>query len=382
MYWQRRYLLRTTTLSVRDGTWRLSLPTSNILSGILLKVSMTNGSTSNVDHDVLESINRIRVIANGSDVIYSLRPEEIYSKEWFATGKRMPMWRTMAPNDIQWAVFPIRFGRFFTDPNYWLRCSDYNSLDLEVDLAFSDIANDGWADVYPTVEVAAWMAMEGTPGSRAGFIRTTEFDSTTTPASGSDDFDVPQYHSVPYIYVYCREDNVEDGVDVTDVEVKLNNGERIPFTANWLDLQDENKIMFNIEPVHSLHLFRSDTDTVDVRMTRIQSYTLMVNEDVNISNDTFILDRIDTISGNRLTINSSQVDVTAGAEDLTAYTTDHDMYLEVRGAAAPHVVCIPFAVHGDLQQSLDTTAWDDVTVTLNYGAAGGTVYLFFDEIVS
>lgn len=382
MYWQRRYILRTTTLAVRDATWRYPLPSSNILSALFLKVSMTNGATSNVDHDILSDINRIRIVANGSEILYSLRPEEIFSREWFVEGKRMSVYRSQAGGDVQWAVFPIRFGRFPRDPNFWLNLSRYTSLDLEVDLSFDDVAADGWADVYPTVELIACMAMEGTPGARTGYIRSTEFDTYTSEASGEQPFDVPQYNAVPYIYVYAREDGVEDGVDITDVEVRLNNGERIPFTANWLDLQDENKVMFDIDPRLKMTAFIADSDVISVRMTRIQAMALETMQTLDFAEDTWLLDKTAAVAGNQLTFSCGTADITAGGAALLVNNVEHECLLKVMGAAAPHAVVIPFAIPDNLSGALDTAAWDEVEVVLTNGGAGATVYLFFDEIVT
>jgi len=114
---------------------------------------------------------------------------------------------------------------------------------------------------------------------------------------------------------------------------------------------------------------------------RIVGYSLEVNEDVDLTNDTFILDRIDTITGDQLTINSSEVDVTAGSEDITAYTTDHDMFLTVKGLGLPYATVLPFDLFGD-EESFDPGAYDQVQLILTNGNAGATVKVSLQEILT
>jgi len=346
MAWQQwRVLLAGEVQSSDDATKILKLPLSNVLHSLWLKAEITNGSTSAQDLDITDVIDKVEVIANGSEVLVSLNATDLELLGLLNLGHWVPETANEAGSAVQMAMYPILFGRELFDPEYWLPCSKFADLELRIQYS-PTIAATAFATGTTTFTVLGLMTMGGDPGPYKGTLKTTVISSFTTAASGDEVIDLPKRNPYRRILVSVYEAGVADGTDVTKVKFDVNNGQRVFLDMNWDDLKELNHAWYPIYPERNIHLFRSDTDTVDTRIAPILTALLTVYEDVNITNDTFILDRIDTVAGDRVTINSSQGDLTAGSEDLTAYTTDHDMFLRVIGRGLPNAVVIPFDVVG------------------------------------
>ena len=86
----------------------------------------------------------------------------------------------------------------------------------------------------------------------------------------------------PYtgLLVYAREAAIADGVDITTVEVREDDGRVIPYTANWLDAQMENQHMLDLEAVEQGVALRTDAGTIDTLVSRI------LHADVHLEDDT------------------------------------------------------------------------------------------------
>ena len=380
MAWQQwRVLLAGEVQSSDDATKILKLPLSNVLHTLWLKTEITNGSTSAQDLDITDVIDKVEVIANGSEVIVSLNATDLELLGLLALGHWVPEIANEAGGATQMAMYPILFGRDIFDPNYWLPCSKFADLELKIQYSPS-ISATAFATGTTTFTVVGLMTMGGDPGAYKGTLKTSTVYSFTTAASGDEVIDLPKRNLYRRILVSCYEAGVADGTDITHVKLDVNNGERVYIDMDWDDLKELNHALFPLFPERNIHLFRSDTDTVDTRIAPIQTALLTVYEDVDITNDTFILDRIDTVAGDRVTINSSQADITSGSEDLTAYTTDHDMFLRVVGRGLPNAVVIPFDVVSP-EGWFDSSAWDQVQLTLTQGGAGGAARVILQEVL-
>ncbi len=379
MPWKRlAHLASGAVQSSDDATYTLELPRGPVIHGLLLKTEITNGSTSAQGLHIRDVIDLVEVVANGSERIVSLNADELEKWGMLHLGHPVPAERNEAASQVQMAVYPILFGRSLIDDEFFLPTANFSDLELQVRYS-PTISATAFATGTTTFTVMAPMTMEGQPGQYAGTLKTTNVANFTSAASGDQEIDLPR--GLPYrrILISAYEAGVASGTDITNVKFDVNNLQRVYIDSPWDDLEELNQAWYNLWPEYIAHLFRSDTDTVDTLLSNIQAWSLDVFEDVNITNDTFILDRIDTVSGDRLTINSSQADVTAGAEDLTAYTTDHDMMLRVLGRGLPNAVVLDFErlLNG---QFLDSSQFDRTRLTLTQGGAGATVRVSLQEV--
>lgn len=366
-------------------TWEKTLPRTGVLSALEIRVSATNGATSNKDSPIFECVKKIEVIGNGSEVIYSTTGKENIVLNWLKTGRRLPENISEAPNDVQYNTYRILFGRYIGDEQCGLDLSKWRDVTLKItyDLeAVNSTGSTGFVSGSCKISVIAWRAPANMGLSPVGYVKVSEVKTFTSADSGVEEIELPLAHKYIGIGVYAREAGVADGTDITKLELDLNNGERILFTSEWLHLQEQNAHMFDVDPEVQGIIYKSDTDTFYTYTGTVKHVDLRPIEDVDLTNDTFQIWNIDTISGDQCTINASQADVTAGAEDLTAYTTDTAVRWRASGIGVGNFVYIPIDVKRDFSMLLDSKQYGSIKLKLTQGGAGATVGVVLEELVT
>lgn len=380
MPWKQvRYLLDSEVQSSDDATKVLKLPLSNVLHALYVTVECKTGSTNAQNLDIDDVVDKIEVIGNGSEVIFSLTPAEI--RRWAFLDLGRPIQEVVNEGPSQWmkATYPIFFGFSPWDPNYWLPCDRFTDLELRIKYS-PTIAATAWATGTVTITVIALMTMGGVPGDYRGTVRRTTVYDFTTAASGDEVIDLPRRLLYSRLLVYCYEAGIEDGVDIAKVKLSLNNDERIPLNLDWVDLKDWNQAMYKFDVYRNMLLHRSNDDDVYTKIAHIQGVKVLPFASADITNDVLYYDHADAIAGDKVTLECLSADLTAGSEDLTANTTDHYIYLEVVGKGLPHAVVIPFKelAEGDF---FDPTQFDMVQLILTQGGAGGDAKVSLEEIL-
>lgn len=379
-FWQRRSLIRQETLTPDSGTRRLTLPKSNFLSALELRLAWDNYTSRNTE-TIIDAIDRVEVIADGSKVLFSMRGAELFAWNWFHLRRPPKALISEDPADTQFVHLLVPFGRVLADPQFALDLSKFS--DVELRLQYSPtIAAGGFATGTGVLDVDAWMYMDGPlPLGHAGFFRTTEVFSFTSAASGEERVELPRRFPYRRLMVRAAEAGIEDGTDITEVELDINSGARIQFSGRWLHLQEENAHWLDLVPIIDQILFLSNDDTADLLMTRIQNVDLAVTQAADVAGDRSYHARVDAIAGNRITIDAYVLDVTAGAEDLLVDAVDRRVRVRAQGISVPYSVLIPFDLNGDLELALDPRQFDSVELVLTQGGAGADVRIILQEIV-
>jgi len=380
MPWRQvRYLLDGEVQASDDATKILKLPLSNVIHSLFVKVECTNGATNNKDEDIDDVVDKIEVIGNGSEVLFSLTPVEI--RRWALVDYGKPILEKVdeAGGATQWAIYPILFGFDEWDPNFWLPCAKFTDLELRIKYS-PTISATKWATGTVTITVLAYMTMAGEPGPYKGTLRKTTVYDWTTAASGDKVIDLPRRLLYNRGLLYCYEAGIEDGVDITNIKFSLNNDERIPFNLKWIELANLNQLMYNLHPKRVLKLNRANNDDVYTKIARIQKVQILPFASADLTNDELYYAHADAIDGDKVTLECLVADLTAGSEDLTADTTDRDIYMEVEGLGIPHAVLLPFAeLNGGVP--FDPTKFDMVQLVCTQGGAGGDAKLSLEEIL-
>ena len=146
MAWRQvRYLLDSEVQSSDDATKILKLPLSNVIHTLYVKVECVNGMTNNQDASIDDVVDKIEVIGNGSEVIYSLTPQE--ARRWGLLDFGQPITEVVneSPTMPMQAVYPIMFGFEEWDENFWLPCSKFTDLELRIKYS-------------PTIGPTAWQS--------------------------------------------------------------------------------------------------------------------------------------------------------------------------------------------------------------------------------
>lgn len=373
-----RVLLDAEVQSSDAATKTLKLPSANYLHTLYVKAKITNGATSAHNLSMQDVIDSIKVIANGSDVLFSMTVQEM--KRWAAwfTGYNVPQNRTEVAGAVQEITLPIYFGRGPFDPNYFLPCARLSDLELKVEYS-PTIGATAFATGTFTLTVVGLYSMGTPPGDYLGTLSHKTVRAFTSAASGDEQTLIPRGNILRSLMVYAYEAAIEDGVDISRVKFDLNNLERVMTDAAWLDLQDINALDNWICYKEQIRALVADTNTLDTLVSRIRAKNTSEHVQSSIANDTFDLVRAHTIAGDRLTFEAAEADITAGAETYVTQATPQQVFVEVQSEVLSHAVVIDFAKAGE-QSALNTSDFDQVRVTLTQAGAGADVRISTQEI--
>ena len=374
----RRAILDNEVQSSDDATKIVKLPLSNVLHTLYVKVKCTNGATSAKNQSIEDVVDKIEVVANGSDVLFSMTPAEIKRWALWFTGLNIPQVRDERGGAVQEAVYPIHFGRMPYDPEYYLPVA--RLADLEVRIKYSPtIAATSFATGTVTLSVFADMTMNGQPGEYRGTLSHKTVRAFTSAASGDDQTLIPRGNLLRQLMVYAYEAGIEDGVDVTRVKFDLNNEERVPYNLLWKDIQDLNSYGNWINHVEHIRAFVADGDTINSKVARVASVNISENFAGNATTDEIYFRRLSGLGGDALVVEGLKADITAGVEDLTADATGRNTFVTVAGENLSHAVVLDFSALGE-QSILNTNEYDQIRLTLTQGSAGADVRISTQEL--
>jgi len=379
--WNRRYLRRQLVATSDAATHQESLPKSGILSGLEVRVAITNGATGGAGEDVINAIDRIEVIANGSEVLFSLEGIELSKWTQYWTGRNMPENRDDRNGEVQFAIFPVMFGRKFGDDELWLDLSRYSDVELRIQYS-PTISAAAFATGTVTIDIISWMYDLGqSPGSHHGWLRTTQVKSFTSVAAGDEVVQLSRRYPYTGIMVYAFEAGIADGVDVTQVELSVNNGLAVPYVGRWLDIQDENAQMFTNESWCDMYAQRADNETIETRLGRIRSAILQVEQDLAAAAD-WNYANVASILGGQITTHAFLVEGGAAAGATILAATDVDMHVQARGFGVGNAILIPFMPGGRIASVLEAPSFDELKLTITQGGAGAAVRVSTQELVA
>lgn len=379
MAWQQwRVLDALTTESNDSGTVRIKLPQSNVLHSMLIRTNMDNGATNAQGLTMSDVVDSVKVVANGSHVIYHLEPETIRAMSLLQLGRNFYEVVDEQGGNTQEAHYPVLFGSTWFDPNHWLPLTAFD--DIELQIAYSpSIAATSFATGTFDHEVLGLMTMEGNPGDYQGTYRTRIVKNFTSAASGDEVTKLPVGERWKYLLVRCYEAGVADGTDLTDVKFEVNDGERVYLDMKWDALVNLNQTLHPIELNRKIIIDQTDADTTNVDQSRILS--VQCNDLV-----ADVLTTITAITGDQLTIQmtdqSSQAVNEGGTATYTihaAESADNAVQLLVSSEQIPFSVFVPLdgLLTGEL---FDSSQWDNVKLTLTNGAAGGDTDIVLTEV--
>jgi len=384
-YLRREFLENEASQTSDSTTYKLKLPKTGMIPALMLKLKATNGSTSNKNCAIKDVLTRVELIGNGSTPLFSLTGDELDRYTWKFLKKRPSELLSEANDAVQYQTFYLMFGRALDDKDYGLDLSKWNDLELKIQYnlaAVNAVGASGFVSGSFNVTCIAYRYPQSASVIPRGYIKTTEIVQPTDTASGEKRYELPIANKLLEIGLYCREDAIADDTDVTKFNIELESGSEILFAGNWDDIQQENSNLMGINGRQSKTFLKSDTDTLDFETGVVKNYDVKFVKDVSIVNNTFEVLQVDTIAGDRLTLNASTCDVTAGTEDLTAFTTDTKIMAAVDGDGVGNMVFYPFSRMKDFSDALDSQRHGKIEAVLTHGASGATLGLVLSELVS
>lgn len=368
-----RHLANDEVQSSDNSTYSLRLPVTGFIHTLYVTASITNGATSGRGVNIFSAIDEIRVVGDGDERMFTLTPAEL--EKWYETqwGMGLSMVETQVADGVQSAVFPILFGRFFYDANFFLPLGRIKNPRLEIVYSPSIAADAGFATGTTTFDVVALWTPEQDRLNYAGTIVTRTVEAFTSVASGDNTTDIDILDPIRAVGVYAYEASVEDGTDVTRVRLEANSGEFDIWQGDWKNLIAYNKSLFWGRVVHNAHLLLTNNETWNCRLGNVKQFSIEVLETTDLADDSFQLFRVDAITGDLLTFDGADVDITADSEVITATSADSDLYVSVEGDSPSYFGLLPFYMNDEPGSYLNPREFDKLRLILTQGGAGATV---------
>lgn len=375
-----RHYINSEAQSNDDATWRQELPNRGALHSILLKAKATNGATSGRAKTMHDVVDEVKVIGNGSEVLFALYPEELEKIHEAFQGQPLPMIEDQQASAVQEFVLPIMFGKHLLDTNYFLRLSKFQDIELQVSYSPSIAADSGFATGTVTFDVLLVITPEDAMLSYEGTLVTRRIRSYTTAASGIEELELPGESIIRWIGNYVYEAGVADGTNVTAIELEDKSTGKAIFTADWLEALDLNRLLFGADIRHQATLLLANDETWASRIGEVEGLNVEIEESADASNDEYDGAFVDGIAGDTLTFDAYNLKVTAGSETITAQSSDVTLRVQVWGKSPSYFAVIPFMYEDNRNGWLDTSQYGKLVVKQTNGNAGATAYLSIQEV--
>lgn len=225
---QLRTILALETQTTDAGTKVVKLPLSNFLHHLVVygEAKLGAGPLTKA-WSMYDHITKIEVIANGSEVLFSLTPRQIHDLERFVYDIAPEHVESNTAGAVVSSYFHVPFGAVKWDPSYYLPLAKF--ADLELRISYSPtIAADGFASGTTKFAVFGYVTMAGEPGPFAGFLRHTTIYDWSTGASGDVVIDLPRRIPIAAIQIYAKHATAALKDILTNIKLSLNGDQIIP----------------------------------------------------------------------------------------------------------------------------------------------------------
>ena len=362
-----------------DATARFELPNQGALHSIMLKAKCTNGSTAGRNVNILDVVDQIDVIGDGSQILFSLKPTEL--KAWHETlfGQAIPHVIDEAANAVQEMTFTIPFGRRLYDGSYFLPLEFFKDVKLEIAYSPTIAADAGFATGTTTFDIMLLITHPSSSLNYRGSLITRRIKNFTSLASGEDETEIPTRNPLRAIGVFAYESAIADNVDITKLVFSDRATGKEMFSAGWDDFANLNYLLFGSNIEYMYNLLIQNNDALNTRIGNVLFHALSTMVVSDLSDDSFQRTVVDAIAGDQLTFDSADVDVTAGSEVITANTVDLRVQALVKGKFPSNFGLIPFLYDDNWEGWLDLKDAGRPVVTLTQGAAGAEVNISIQE---
>lgn len=387
--WLRTKIIDGVAETSNAQTKKIDLPTSNFIGMIHLRCGATvlnAGSDADMTTNVLlDMIQRIRVVGDGYSTIVDLTPDELRKIMVPIMGGFPSISQNEDASSVQYVDLPICMGRFPYDEDYILPAKLFKSLQLEIQYNLSDIVDPGFTTGTFTIWLEVDELISNSDPLSKKIIRRTEVKTATT-AAGNIDIDMPLGGVYKRFMVIVEDRNANDNVDVTDVQVRVNNGAEIPLTSGWDILQAQNKEEFGLPLAEGEGIIcKADNGTYETRLGTIQSVVVQPVDAQAVANALASVS-VDGVAGGTITLTKFYSAALTEAVDanrtVTADATIRPTYWHAQSKnAIPETVIIPFDKGGDMSKCPDSSRFNDCKVRLTGANASATYYVVLEEVL-
>lgn len=378
-YWVFHRVLVDDELQASDDATRiLDLPKSNYLHALYVKIQATNGGTSGRGFRPDDVLDLVTVYGSASDVLVNLTPQEL--REWYMwqAGENIPQFRTEEASAIQWAVYPIFFGRWAYDSDYYLPMTRLE--DPKIHIKFSPtIAATGFATGTTRISVWALMSMGREPGQYRGTLSRKTIKAFTSAAAGDDETLLTKGNMLRQLMIRAYEAATIPSNNVTHVKFSLNDDETVMYDLDMDALMQWNALDAWPGFEESFRAMVANNTALDVGLSNIVNASLTPMFQSDATGDTVYTRSIAAIDGDELTIKGEQGDWTGAAFDVTADAVLRPVLVNTNHYGLPNAGVLDFAKAGE-GNLLNTRNFDKISLKLTQGNAGAAVRVSTEEV--
>lgn len=354
-----------------DATFRYTLPSSGALHTLWLKFRMTNGTTSAIGQSLHQVVDDIRIMADGSKILFSMNSVELEKYIEVTKGIPLAIIEDEGASNVQEIVYPIEFGRSYYDPEMWLPLSPFNEVEIEVDYSPPISSTVGFVTGTFTVDVIALIS-QNPPPIYKGTLINRHVKNFTPAASGDELTEIYRAYPLRSIFIYAYEAAVAHAANITNYILRIDSGEYDLFSMTALQLIAYNQQLMGTRLTREQLTFQSDTDTLDTRLSPILNHNVELPQTHDVSGERMTFVSIDTITGDQLLIDLADGDWTGSSEELVANTTNQDILISTKGSNINYGLILPFYHIDDPDFYLITQSMKMLELILTQGNAGGT----------
>lgn len=364
-------------LSDTDKNRARDLPKANFLGAVRPALFATNGATSNgggasagqrIDSGALTSY---KIIGSGGDIYNFTDGEEPWLYAYGMT-KAYPVRNlTQVGAEIQYVDMPAIFGRFQGDTLYVLPAKLFRTLQYKQDVTYTISATVGFATGTGRLDLSVDELVSDIDPRSVKMMKVTEQDQQSTKASGNIDSKLILGNKVKNIWFSEYQATKDESNDIGQVTVKLNNGNTIPFDANWNAAQRYNHAVSKLDTFAFDRVIAQDTTTYATRLPRMHEYAITPETTARVNYR-------GSASGDTITF-AGEVVTTVPA--ITADTTNRTLGVFAREHALAHSLWIDFDKNLDGSEIIETADLDSLLVRSTQKATGGTLKVVVGEVV-
>ena len=201
-YWRRSYLREGKSLTLND-TYTVNLLKYGRLGSILLEITGSEKSAygqSGGAWRIVDQIDKIEIIANGSETIKSFTGEVCQALSFFDQGVYVPSrWRNYATN-MQAEYFLINFGRYLNDPLLQLDLGRFDSVELKITNSASSTTDFSGLGL----DIILFLLQDADAIISPGYIRTEEWRKWTTAKDETTYLELPTKYKLRRLILQAK----------------------------------------------------------------------------------------------------------------------------------------------------------------------------------
>lgn len=247
--WIPEYLTKSKVESSNDQTLYVDLPEKEQISFLQIQISVQNAAAAMLMRTIMDTIDKIEIIADGVKTIYNLEPEIASYMQFVTQNGILPNHGfNYTPSGRQTLELIIPFGRYLFDKEYMLDTGLYDSVQLRIPYTLN-ATYDTLATL--THSIVMWRPLEKL--APIGFIRSRSIQKeTSNTAVETISHKLPMTYPWRYLGVRLEDEDQNITTDVSNIKLNVDEGRLIPFDLLINELVDFDKVRFPKKSNYSL----------------------------------------------------------------------------------------------------------------------------------